>query len=321
MKRHVTFVLITVLLMILGIATAEGNYSLKWSGGTEVVVISLNASIRETPSVRATKIEEVTSNTIMTIIEELDDWYKVLTPRAQVGFVRKQYVTRNFGHIHFSSLALIRAMPYEDARVLISPGDVVGKTFLVVGRFGEWVKLKVGKGIGFVRTDNLYYYNDGDYCSYREEDFFTIVSYGRVFLYTDPFIASTEDGAAIGERVNESFVCIGYWDDCWVVKYGDGVAFIDKSSPIITQQEIKYYYNLDSQRYVYTKDTEIEVKGKNGTGSIGTIAPGTKVRVLAEEDSWYVIPYSYMGIHAIGWIRSIDTISEQDYLNEQACIF
>lgn len=306
MKRWCTIVFI--LLLICTIAIAEdgvASYTVtEQADGMHVVVASKQVSVRSEPSTRSKRLCYAKSDVVMEITEELDDWYGVITPEGDYGYVRKGYVVKDYMYVVFLRPTHIRVLPFENVPDCISPESAMNNTFLVIGSYGEWLKVKMENGIGYVRNTNNYpAYFQEDYSIFNEE--FYITSYGTVYLTTDPYISANEDAARIGERISECFTVIGYWDNFWLIKYGKGVALVDMESPIITQMEVEYYYSKTPKYAITAWDTE--TGGRNGAGSLGTIPGGTTVEVLAIDEPWYIIKYEYKGIPTIAWISMYDT--------------
>lgn len=301
---------VLILLFWISNAQADGRVAdyevLEASDGNHIIVISQSISVRENASTRAKRISSEKSETIMEVTEDLENWYGVITPEGKEGYVRKGYTQRDYKYIRFNEPAYIRMLPYDCAECWYSPEYTLGKEFLVIGRYGEWNIVKLGKGIGYVRESNNFDYEEEEWHGiFRKKDYFKIISYGKVYLKTNIYIGNDDEGAKIGERDYEVFTCVGFWGDYWLVKYGDGGALIKMNSDIFTQAEIDYYYR-NEPTYAITA-WETEVNGRDGAGSIGWIEADTQVEVLAEEYPWYVIKYEYQGIPSIGWISVWDT--------------
>lgn len=317
-KRYlVAFAMMVVLFFTTAIANADGckrGYEVVCnSDGNHVIVVSQNVSVRAKPSVRSELVTRGYANEVMEILEDLEGWYNIVTEDGTYGYVRKEYVTSNYRFIRFTESADIHVLPFDDTPTLYEPYELKGKVFLSIGEYGpcgEWLKLKCGKGIGFYRVkDDAYYYGGEDnYFIFGER---SMVSYGTVYLQSDPFTTAKTDAARIGERYMETFMCIGFWDDCWIVEYGEGVAFIDQTSKIITEEDVYYYWNKQ-KHFTTTTACETEVKGKDGNGKFGYLQEGQTVEVLSNEYPWYVIRYNYEGIETIGWISYYDTLDAQN---------
>lgn len=317
MKRY--FFMLVLLMLLQGVALAQTQYDLTWSDGSQVVVISRKASIWEKESISSKRLASVPKDTIMKLKGEYDQMYAVETPDGTEGFVRKRFVTRNFGYIVFHQPVYIRSMPFDDAAILTDATQVVRKQFLVVGKYNEdWLKLKIGDGVGFVRIRNCCPYEE--YMTHQSyEKSFYIITYGKFFIKTDPYRQSNTDGECIGEQTDRVYQCIGRWGDTYVVKYGEGVAFVPEHVNIVTQWEVEAYMQR-TPKYVYVGEQGAELKCRNTKGeAIVTFLPDTRLTVLGEEmredgRTWYVVPYEEDGYPSIGWVLSDSTISEEDYL-------
>lgn len=144
MKR---IALVLMLLFILMVTTAKA-YELEWCKEDEAIVLAQNINVRKGPSTRETKVTTKSADTVLKIRDELDEWYRI-----KEGYVRRRYVTADFGYIYFSNNERpeIRSMPFDVAPLVIEPEDARGRTYTVIGEYGNWFKLKVDKGTGFVR--------------------------------------------------------------------------------------------------------------------------------------------------------------------------
>lgn len=300
--------LITILLLVYSVAIAEDGvaryFVTEESDGDHVIVISQKASVREKATTGSKALDRPKFGTVMAITEDLDGWYGVVTEDGEWGYVRKAYVQKDYMYITFLQPTHIHMLPFDDVRDCIPVEKSIRQTFLVIGTYGDWLKVKLKNGIGYVKVTN-------DYSTYFQEEYsifdepFSITSYGTVYLLTDPYVSAKEDAARIGERNYESFTVIGYWDNFWVIQYGDGVALVDMNSPIITQMEVDYYYSKTPQYAVTAWDTE--AGGRDGAGTVAVIPEGTTVEVLSIEEPWYIIKYEYQNVQSVAWISMYDT--------------
>ena len=290
----------------------DGEFEDEYNDG---IVIARNINVRPAPSKKERTICSLKSEDTMKILDGNDKWFQIELEDGTQGWVRKMFIATNYSYITFDSPTNIYCLPSHNAKVLVNPQSVVGKQFLVVGEFGSFIKVKLGYGIGFVDVGLCEYQEIKGYKLLPEYEYYKLIPYGMSELYTDRYISDIYSNSSVGEISRDIFTCIGDWGHNWIVQYGQGVAFIRRDSPILSELDIDYYYEFASQNgdfYVWTW-TATDVKGPQGNGKFGTLDEGEWVRVLDVEDNFYVIMYEFNGIRSVGWILREDTLTVEEY--------
>ena len=158
MLRKLVVVLVLVGIFMMAIASADDwNYDTDFDlekGFEDGIVIARNINLREKPGKSSRTITSLKTNDTMTILDKSDKWFLVELADGTQGWVRKMFVSQDFGYIDFYEPTNIYCVPSVDSIVLVNPESVVGRRIQYIGVYGNFLKVKLGYGIGFVEINN-----------------------------------------------------------------------------------------------------------------------------------------------------------------------
>ncbi|MDL2318672.1 SH3 domain-containing protein [Eubacteriales bacterium OttesenSCG-928-A19] len=117
------------------------------------VVISQNVSLRESPSLGATRITSIPNGTVLDLLDEQSGWYYVAYYNAAntaplEGWVLVDFIVRDPSFITTTASTYVYAMPSRDAKKV---GQLVSGTQLVIiGEYGDFWVVNLRSASGFI---------------------------------------------------------------------------------------------------------------------------------------------------------------------------
>lgn len=124
------------------------------------IVISQNASLRETPSTAAKQLASLSNGTVFDILSEENDWYHARywdekTGAPLEGYVRTYFIVRDPMFVTTTKLTFVYAMPSRGSKMV---GQLVAGTQLVViGEFNDYWVVNLRSASGFILKSDIEY--------------------------------------------------------------------------------------------------------------------------------------------------------------------
>ncbi len=148
MKRIImTTVLLAGMVFTNSVGSAEVYSTL------EVNVDALN--VRENNSIESSKIGLVHDGDILTVIDEADDWYKIIVSEDQIGYVKKEFCLIENHYVQGAISAQnvnMRASATTSSDTII-PSLSKGTALQILSKEDGWYKVVCDEKKGYVRSD------------------------------------------------------------------------------------------------------------------------------------------------------------------------